>query len=75
MILKINCCSATDCVPLEDYIKKEMNDPDSYDGVGFDAKLDKDGNISVIQEFRGKNSFNAITTQKQLPLYCRMELL
>lgn len=63
---KEKLCSATDCVPLEDYIKKRMNDPDSYEGVGFDVKLDKDGNISVIQEFRGKNSFDATITQKAI---------
>lgn len=57
-------CTEIDCTALEDYIKKQMNDPNSYEPVSVNVKLNKDGDIVVYQEFRGKNSFDATVTQR-----------
>lgn len=44
---------------LERYIKKQMNDPGSYEHVKT-TYSDNGTNITVVTQFRGKNSFGAI---------------
>lgn len=45
-----------------DYIKENMNDPDSFDHVETTFRNDSDG-MTVRMKYRGKNGFNATVTQ------------
>lgn len=47
---------------LVEYVKNEMNDPDSFEHVNTKAGR-KDNYIKVEMTFRGKNSFNATITK------------
>ena len=49
-------------IKTEEYVKAHLKDPDSYEHVSSKYKA-RDGYLEVILTYRGKNSFNATTTE------------
>ena len=42
---------------VENYLKKNLKDPDSYEGIEWSSVVEKDGNFQVRHKYRAKNSF------------------
>jgi hypothetical protein len=52
-----------DCIPLRDYLKNSLNDPESYDHDNTTVNYLGDSTFQVITKFRAKNGFGAKTLQ------------
>lgn len=42
---------------VENYLKKNLKDPESYEGIEWSSVIEKDGNYQVRHKYRAKNSF------------------
>lgn len=57
--------------PLAEAVKRNMNDPSSFDHVGTTVAKSKDGGHIVLMEYRGKNAFGAtILTSTKVKVSC-----
>lgn len=59
-------CKYKYCEPLVSYIRKRLNDPDSYENADLSIYYNNkmDGTLIVHQSFRAKNSFGGLMLNK-----------
>jgi hypothetical protein len=63
-IFKEKYCYGNNCTPLIEYLKRSMNDPDSYESDKLWIEWYQDSSFTVTNSFRGKNAFNATILDK-----------
>lgn len=56
---KKDCIAGTNFITGSEFIKKNLNDPKSYEHVNTKFLLNEDGLFDIIMTFRAKNAFNA----------------
>ncbi|MBE0651260.1 MAG: hypothetical protein IH595_10515 [Bacteroidales bacterium] len=63
-IFKGKYCYGNKCLPLIDYLKKDMNDPSSYESDRLWITWAYDSSFNVTNTFRAKNAFGAKVLNK-----------
>jgi hypothetical protein len=63
-IIKKKYCYGNKCVPLIDYLKQSLNDPNSYESENLGIDWYKGNSFIITNSFRSKNAFGALMLNK-----------